>query len=737
MVLDEMSMFFCRGSRLRRRSPNVDRFHCLVVRQHGDDRVAATCVSNRGRSGWRPAPTSASAFAGRPIVDNHVVAARTRFAAIPAPICPSPMNPIRIRRIFVGSVRALLRMIERPLLPSNGTERRASTALGESLRIRIVVRRHSCASTSSGSMCPDLASDRYPKFIQQLTASPRFLAGENVHCDTAATTASSNDRPPSECLSRETRNGCPLCETSTRTTTTSLGKCFTMSPDSWGSTAWRSEAIRQHRRARTYAPPAALARQSAVVRPPAVSTTGDPPTLGPLVQEPAAEQSGRGASNLRAVFAGVRALAFAEGSPALRSSVEQPRWPADLQSGPHGPSWARRLPRRVRGAGRARHSRFLNSWCCGLPWFRLRWCRVPSQTPSGTPMAATAMISSRGKSHPLSRRLLRRYGGILGFSNCVRVPSPQLQRTEFRPLQALALVTTQLPARAFLPARSACADSDFAASATMAAERCGFGLSGFGLDRVGSQCRRFTRDEHMTSGAVNARLVSARPASTGSSDRVHRAPIGVERFSCRSSTRGREYCHPGGRRLRGTGGWDAEGRHWCEWLDAGARSPASTALISKRRSPTGMPTGTVRKGSVSRWSATAFAGAARRSAPRRLDNRAQPEVRLHGGALRHGQLSAAAFTEVSGGQRFGFALDATHESSHGHPLGGPAGSRQGACQSLPCLSEKTCATRGSRRRVGDKFGHLADATYRKLAPGFGVVVTILTGCPRTEERPGR
>ena len=35
----------------------------------------------------------------------------------------------------------------------------------------------------------------------------------------------------------------------------------------------------------------------------------------------------------------------------------------------------------------------------------------------------------------------------------------------------------------------------------------------------------------------------------------------------------------------------------------------------------------------------------------------------------------------------------SHEASHGHGLGGPAGSSQGACQPPdPCLSGKTCAT---------------------------------------------
>lgn len=54
---------------------------------------------------------------------------------------------------------------------------------------------------------------------QQFTGSPRFMAGENVHCVTAATTASSAARPSVDPRSRLTRCGCPVRDTSTRATT--------------------------------------------------------------------------------------------------------------------------------------------------------------------------------------------------------------------------------------------------------------------------------------------------------------------------------------------------------------------------------------------------------------------------------------------------------------------------------------------------------------------------------------
>ena len=39
------------------------------------------------------------------------------------------------------------------------------------------------------------SAERVATLYQQFTASPFFLAGENVHCVTAATTASSDERP--------------------------------------------------------------------------------------------------------------------------------------------------------------------------------------------------------------------------------------------------------------------------------------------------------------------------------------------------------------------------------------------------------------------------------------------------------------------------------------------------------------------------------------------------------------
>ena len=54
---------------------------------------------------------------------------------------------------------------------------------------------------------------------QQFTGSPRFLAGENVHCVTAATTASSDARPSDDPRSKLTRCGWPSRETRTRATT--------------------------------------------------------------------------------------------------------------------------------------------------------------------------------------------------------------------------------------------------------------------------------------------------------------------------------------------------------------------------------------------------------------------------------------------------------------------------------------------------------------------------------------
>ena len=162
-------------------------------------------------------------------------------------------------------------------------------------------------------MCPDLAADLYPKFIQQLTTSPRFLAGENVHCDTAATTASSNVRPPSERLSSETRNGCPVCETSTRTTTTSLGKRFTASPDSWGSTrvATRGDSSTSAGSKRRPAGGVGATIRSGSAT--CGSTTGDAANCWTICPGTGCRAIGRGASNLRAVFAGVRVLAFAGG----------------------------------------------------------------------------------------------------------------------------------------------------------------------------------------------------------------------------------------------------------------------------------------------------------------------------------------------------------------------------------------------------------------------------------------
>ena len=113
--------------------------------------------------------------------------------------------------------------------------------------------------------------------------------------------------------------------------------------------ARRSGVFRQHRRARTDARRAALARLSAVVRPPAVvRRPANPLNPGPLVLEAAAEQSGRASRRACAPFSRTCERSL---SPkklrALRSSVEQPRWPADLESGPHGPSPARKLPGRA------------------------------------------------------------------------------------------------------------------------------------------------------------------------------------------------------------------------------------------------------------------------------------------------------------------------------------------------------------------------------------------------------
>ena len=67
--------------------------------------------------------------------------------------------------------------------------------------------------------------------------------------------------------------------------------------------------------------------------------------------------------------------------------------------------------------GRCRHSRFLNTWRCRLPWFRLRL--VPGSEPNTqrNTHGGDRDNGSRGKSHPLSRRLLRRYAGILSYSN--------------------------------------------------------------------------------------------------------------------------------------------------------------------------------------------------------------------------------------------------------------------------------------------------------------------------------
>src|SRR6059058_1202892 len=73
-------------------------------------------------------------------------------------------------------------------------------------------------------------------FSQQLTASPRFRAGENVHRLTAAMTASSSGGPVLDRRSRLTREACPPCETRTRTITISLTARARSSTGTCGST---------------------------------------------------------------------------------------------------------------------------------------------------------------------------------------------------------------------------------------------------------------------------------------------------------------------------------------------------------------------------------------------------------------------------------------------------------------------------------------------------------------------
>ena len=172
---------------------------------------------------------------------------------------------------------------------------------------------------------------------------------------------------------------------------------------------------------------------------------------------------------------------------------------------------------------------------------------------------------------------------------------------------------------------------------------------------------------------------------------------------------------------RGTPTEGHSGLGWCvpspvRIARRGARSPASPALMSNRRSPTGMPTDTIRK--EVRRSMVRHNSRRARQARRRLDNRrSRSRVRLHGGSLRHGELSAAAFAEVSRGQRFGFALDAAHDSLPWPPNSeGRWGQGKGPASHWNGLffREDLCNQR-SRRPAGDKFRHLAGAKYRKLA----------------------
>ena len=195
------------------------------------------------------------------------------------------------------------------------------------------------------SYCCTLASDRSPKFIQQLTASPRFLAGENVHCDTAATTASSTERPPSERLSRETRKGCPVCETSTRTTTTS-----------WENARRRRGGAGLDTRGH----PRRFVNIGEIEQTPAGgvgatirggsgtgcgSTTGDAANPWTTSTGTGCRAIGRGVvTTLRAVSRACGCSPSSKECRALRPSVERTRRLAALEAGPRGSSLARRLP---------------------------------------------------------------------------------------------------------------------------------------------------------------------------------------------------------------------------------------------------------------------------------------------------------------------------------------------------------------------------------------------------------